>query len=99
MVDSTLHLASVPFALVAGTAAGVLSWLWWTRRRNAPFAAGVALLAGSMAFLTAAHALLLVEGAGSPLVEGLESATYTGLAAFVLALAARERFRRAAPGR
>lgn len=91
MVEPVSSLAGVPFAIVAGTAAGVLALLAWRVLRESPFESGIAVLAVAMTLVTAYHVLLLVVSPESILLEALGSATYTAVVALVFVLAATNR--------
>lgn len=90
MVDSAITLVSIPFAIVAITAAGVLGVLSWIRLRSSPFGAAVAVLSLSMGLAAAYHVVALATPR-SVLLETLRSATYTSLVAFVLLTAVTHR--------
>ena len=72
------------FAVVTGTAAGVLSLLSWEVFRRSAFGRVVFTLCALMTVFIVYHVLVLVTGQPGPLLELLEALLYTGLVAFVL---------------
>lgn len=84
MSSATLFDLSVTVALVSGTAAGLLALLSWEIFRGTPFGRALAVLSIAMSVFTLYHGTLLVFGRESMLVtEVIQSATYTGMAAFI----------------
>ncbi|MFC6718039.1 hypothetical protein ACFQGT_10410 [Natrialbaceae archaeon GCM10025810] len=91
MDPSLTSLLSVPFAIVAGTAAGTFALLCWGIFRNSPFGTAVALLSLGMVALTIYHTMLLVVGPESLALHVLRSAANTIVAVFLGLLILRHR--------
>ncbi|QLG62113.1 hypothetical protein [Halorarum salinum] len=83
MTDTLLHALSVPFALVAGTGAGVLAVLSWRLLRGSPLGTVMGVASAAMAVITAHHAVLLVMGPDTLVTELFGSGTYTAVAVLV----------------
>lgn len=84
MTDTLLHALSVPFAIVAGTGAGILAVLTWEIFRESPFGTVVSLVSIVMSLATVYHVVLVAVGPESLLLQGLRSGAYTGIAVFIL---------------
>lgn len=83
MVDTTIHTLSVLFALVSGTAAGLLSLLFWRVLRESPFGTVIALLSGTMSAMIIYHIILFLVEPDTLLLDTLRSALYTVIAIFL----------------
>lgn len=83
MASETLFTLSVLFSLVTGTAAGILSVLTLEALRRSPFGRAVFALSIVMAVFVLYHATLILSPGTTMLAEGVKSALYTGVAAFV----------------
>lgn len=83
MTDTLLHALSVPFALVAGTGAGVLAVLSWQIFRESPFGTMLGVLSVATAAITVYHVVLLAVGPESLAPRLLRSGAYTIVAVFV----------------
>lgn len=84
MADPSLFDVSVTFALVTGTAAGLLALLSWEIFRTSPYGRAVFTLTAVMVAFTLYHAALLVVGPdGLVAIRIVESAIFTGMAAFI----------------
>lgn len=75
---------AVAFALVTGTAAGLLSLLTWEIFRYSPLGRVVFALSTVMSLLILYHVLLLVFQAEPFVAELVRSVAYTGLVVFIL---------------
>ncbi|MFD1565623.1 hypothetical protein ACFR99_19020 [Haloarchaeobius amylolyticus] len=91
MTHSIVHLLGVPFAIVAGTGAGVFALLSWGIFRNSPFGTAIALLSLGMVALTIYHTILLVTGPEPLALHVLRSAVNTIVAIFLGLLVLRHR--------
>lgn len=81
----SVHLQGVPFAIMAGTGAGVLSLLSWELFRDSPIERVLAVLAVIMPLAAIYHALLLVFEPELAVLELLRGVLYlTFLALFWL---------------
>ena len=99
MTHSVVHLLGVPFAIVAGTGAGVFALLSWGIFRNSPFGTVIGLLSLGVVALTIYHTLLLVTGPEPLALHVLRSAANTIVAIFLGLLILRHRqLRRNRPG-
>ena len=76
------HL-TVTFAIVTGTAAGVLALLSWEVFRQSAFGQVIFALSGLMSLFILYHVAVLGFGAHLPQVEVLQSLLYTGFAVFI----------------
>lgn len=74
---------SVLFALVSGTAAGLLSLLFWRVLRESPFGTVIALLSGTMSAMIIYHIILFLVEPDTLLLDTLRSALYTVIAIFL----------------
>ncbi|WP_323192536.1 hypothetical protein [Halostella sp. PRR32] len=83
MVDTTFHTLSALFALVSGTAAGLLSLLFWRVLRESPFGTVIALLSGTMSAMIIYHVVLFLVEPNILLLDTLRSALYTVIAIFL----------------
>jgi Na+-transporting NADH:ubiquinone oxidoreductase subunit NqrE len=83
MVDTTFHTLSALFALVSGTAAGLLSLLFWRVLRESPFGTVIALLSGTMSAMIVYHVILFLVEPNTLLLDTLRSALYTVIAIFL----------------
>lgn len=100
MVDATLGMLGVLFAIIAGTGAGVLSVLFWRRVRGSPFGAVVALLSVTMCGIIAYHVVAFFFQPQTLLLDVSRSVLQTGAALFVwLVIATHQRIERDAEGR
>ncbi|MDS0473575.1 hypothetical protein [Natrinema sp. 1APR25-10V2] len=77
MAHSVVHLLGIPFAIIAGTGAGVFALLSWGIFRDSPFGTAIALLSLGMVALTIYHTMLLVAGPDPVLLYVLRSAANT----------------------
>ncbi|ELY63224.1 hypothetical protein [Natrinema versiforme] len=91
MPHSVVHLLGVPFAIIAGTGAGVFALLCWGIFRDSPFGTAIALLSVGMVALTIYHTMLLVVEPESLVLHVLRSAANTIIAIFVGLLILRHR--------
>lgn len=66
-----LYKVSIPFALVAGTGAGLLAALSWEMLRDSPFGTPLKLLALVMSIATVYHGGLLVVGSETLVLQSL----------------------------
>ncbi|PGF15531.1 hypothetical protein CP556_04960 [Natrinema sp. CBA1119] len=99
MTHSVVHLLGVPFAIIAGTGAGVFALLSWGIFRNSPFGTAIALLTVGMVALTIYHTTLLVTGPEPLVLHVLRSAANTSIAIFLGLLILRHRqLHRSRPG-
>lgn len=99
MVDTTVHALGAVFAIVGGTGAGLLAFLFWRAFPEAPFGTIVALLSATMSGMTVYHVVLFVLGPETPLLSALRSAIFTVLAVFLwAAIATHHRIDHAATG-
>lgn len=80
--DTLFHL-SVTFAIVTGTAAGVLALLTWEVFRHSVFGRVIFAFTALLAVFIVYHALLMTYKGEVPGIAVLESLFYTGLAVFV----------------
>lgn len=83
MTQATLFGLSVTFALVTGTAAGVLGLLSWEVFHRSAFGRVILVLTVLLWVFTLYHALLLVYTEPVPAIELLRSVLYTGVAVFI----------------
>lgn len=83
MVDTTVHTLGALFALVSGTAAGILSLLFWRVLRESPFGTVIALLSGVMSAMIVYHVVLFLVEPDTVLLDTLRSALYTAVAIFL----------------
>lgn len=99
MPGYTLFDISVTVALVAGTAAGLLALLTWNIFRTSPFGRALFTLTAVMAVFTLYHGVLLVVGSESlVVVRVIQSAIYTGMAAFIaMMIRSQRRLQRGSP--
>lgn len=72
----SVHLSGIPFAIMAGTGASVLSLLSWELFRDSPFGRVLAILAVIMPLAAIYHALLLVFEPELPALELLRGVLY-----------------------
>lgn len=72
----SVHLPGVPFAIMAGTGAGVLSLLSWELFRDSPIEPVMAVLSVIMPLAAIYHALLVVFGPELPALELLRGVLY-----------------------
>lgn len=84
MTDTLLHTLSVPFAIVAGTGAGVLALLSWEIFRESPFGTVIGLVSLVMSTITIYHVVLITIGPESLFLQALRSTAYTIIAIFIL---------------
>lgn len=83
MPDPTLYELSIVFALVTGTAAGVLALLTWRILRRSLFGAAVLVLTLVLVLFSIYHAIALL-GVEQPLVNRIVKAImFTGSALFI----------------
>lgn len=83
MVDSTVHILSVLFAIINGTGAGLLALLYWRDFRESPFGTIIALLSATMSGMIIYHVALFVLNPESLLLDTLRSSLYTVVAIFL----------------
>lgn len=83
MVHGTVHTLSALFALVSGTAAGLLSVLFWRVLRESPFGTVIALLSGTMSAMIVYHVALFLVEPDTVLLDTFRSALYTVVAIFL----------------
>ncbi|SER87781.1 hypothetical protein [Natrinema salaciae] len=100
MIPPAVQLLGIPFALIAGTGAGVFALLSFGIFRDSPFGLAVALLSLVMVVLTIYHTMLLVVGPDTLILHVLRSASNTIVAIFLglLILRHRQIQRRRSPG-
>jgi hypothetical protein len=84
MVGDGLFHVTVTFALVTGTAAGVLSLLTWEVFRRSVFGRVIFVFSVVMSLFIIYHVLLLVLGESNGFLAVLDSVLYTGLVAFII---------------
>ncbi|WP_306061082.1 hypothetical protein [Natronococcus wangiae] len=84
MIDASLQTASILFAIIGGTAAGVLSLLLWGILRETPFGTIVALLTLTLSGVILYHVFLIIAGGESIFLDTLRSAMHTVVAIFLL---------------
>lgn len=82
MIDASLQTASILFAIIGGTAAGVLSLLLWKILRETPFGAVVGLLSLALSGVIFYHVVLFIGG-DSVFLDLLRSAMHTVTAIFL----------------
>lgn len=101
MTQTVIATAGMLFALVAGTAAFVLSSLTYRVFAGSPFGRMIAVLPVSFALFVLYHALLLIPGGSRFVAELVETASFVGLLAFALGMLRlhRRMSRRAGGGR
>lgn len=83
MVDTSVHALGAVFAIVGGTGAGLLAFLFWRAFPDSPFRTVVALLSATMSGMTVYHVILFVFGPETLLLSALRSAIFTILAIFL----------------
>jgi len=77
MLPPHIHHLSIVFAIVTGTAAGVLALLAWRILRRGPFGRGIFVLSLAMSLFIVYHAAL-IEWPSEPLeTELARTATYS----------------------
>ncbi|AUX09220.1 hypothetical protein AArcSl_1591 [Halalkaliarchaeum desulfuricum] len=76
----SIYGITIAFALVAGTAAALLSLLTWRVFRQTPFGRAIFFLTFVMSIFIVYHALLLTLAAQTLLFNVIESIVYTGFA-------------------
>lgn len=91
MVHGTVHTLSALFALVSGTAAGLLSILFWRVLRETPFGTVIALLSGTMSVMIVYHVALFLVEPDTVLLDTFRSALYTVVAIFLWLVIATHR--------
>jgi hypothetical protein len=79
-MDHALFYLSIPFAIIAGTGAGLLALLSWRIFRESPFGMVIGLLALVMSAATIYHTVLLTVGTESTGLRVFRAAIYTILA-------------------
>lgn len=84
MIDASLQTASILFAIIGGTAAGVLSLLLWGILRESPFGTVITLLTLTLAGVILYHVFLIIAGGESVFLDTLRSAMHTVVAIFLL---------------
>lgn len=87
MLTDPLFRLTITLALIAGTAASLLSLLTWEVFRQSPFGRAIFFLTFFMSVFIIYHAVLLSAGALSYLTHIVESIVYTGFAIVVWAIA------------
>lgn len=85
-----VHGLGIVFALITGTAAGLLSLLTWEILKQSPFGRGVLVLSIAMFLFVGYHTLALVFPAAEVLLELVKSGLFTGVAVFILLLIVNE---------
>lgn len=75
--------ASVLFALVTGTAAGMLSLLTWEILRRSPFGRAVFVLSLAMVGFTLYHVVVIVFPDTPGIAHLFKSVTFTGVTVFI----------------
>ncbi|XVH33323.1 hypothetical protein ACNS7O_15060 (plasmid) [Haloferacaceae archaeon DSL9] len=71
MIDVALYRLSIPFAIAAGTGAGVFTALSWKVFRDSPLKTTLQLLALVISIVTVYHVGLLVEGSETVVLQSL----------------------------
>ncbi|MDG5761063.1 hypothetical protein QA600_17155 [Natronococcus sp. A-GB1] len=79
-MDHALFYLSIPFAIIAGTGAGLLALLSWRIFRESPFGMTIGLLVIVMSAATIYHTVLLTVGTESTGLRAFRAAIYTILA-------------------
>lgn len=74
---------ALAFALVSGTAAGVLALLTWEALRRSPFGRAVFLLSAVMVVFILYHGFLVVADTPPVWAKLFKSLMFTGVAAFI----------------
>ncbi len=83
MAEALLFNVTVAFAIVTGTAAGLLSLLTWRVFRRSPFGRVVFALSLLLSVFILYHVLLIASQSEPAFAKVLFSATYTALVAFI----------------
>ncbi|PSP73682.1 hypothetical protein BRC86_08710 [Halobacteriales archaeon QS_3_64_16] len=83
MVTGAFFRLTVLFALITGTAAGILSLLTWEIFRQSPFGRAIFLLSGVLSAFTIYHVVLVIWEMNTVLDQVLKSVVFTGVAVFV----------------
>lgn len=83
MAYESVFALTVVYAIITGTAAGVLSLQTWEILRHSPFGKAVFFLSLVMALFILYHVLLLLLPTTTVPADLLESAMLTGMALFV----------------
>jgi hypothetical protein len=83
MVTGAFFRLTVLFALITGTAAGILSLLTWEIFRQSPFGRAIFLLSGVLSAFTIYHVVLVILETDTILAQVLKSVVFTGVAVFV----------------
>ena len=76
-MDHALFYLSIPFAIITGTGAGLLTLLSWRTFRESPFGIVIGLLAIVMSAATIYHTILLTVGAESTVLRAFRAGIYT----------------------
>lgn len=94
MPEGTLHVLTVAFSLISGTAAGLLALLTWETLQRSPFGRAVFVLSLVMVVFILYHVLLLVFPSVPLLVKAFKSVMFTGVTVFIwLLIWSQHRFR------
>lgn len=100
MADVTLYTGSVLFAIIGGTAAGILSLLCWNILRETPFGTIIALLSVTLSGVIFYHVLLFVADVETVFLDVLRSSMQTAVAVVLwLAILTHRRIQRSASRR
>ena len=83
MIEGAVFTLTVTFAMVTGTAAGLLSILSWRIFRHSPLGKASFALSMVLSTFTLYHVVLITAGVGGFPVRLFEAAVYTGLAVFI----------------
>ncbi|MFB6354090.1 MAG: hypothetical protein ABEJ92_08400 [Halobacteriales archaeon] len=100
MSGDLLFTLSVSYALITGTAAGILSLQTYEFLRRSPFGRAVSVLSLVMLVFIVYHVVLLLFPTPPPVATAIKSLLFTGVAVFVgLMIRSQRRMRaRAAAG-
>lgn len=99
MIDASLQTASILFAIIGGTAAGVLSLIFGGILRETPFGMIVTLLTLTLSGVILYHVFLIIAGGESIFLDTLRSAMHTVVAIFLwLVIATNEQIQQNASG-
>jgi hypothetical protein len=90
-MEHTLFYLSIPFAIIAGTGAGLLALLSWNIFRESPFGIVVGLLVIAMSAATVYHTILLTVRAESTVLRVFRATIYTLLALAIWAVIIRNK--------
>lgn len=80
MLNNALEVATVVFAVVTGTAAGILALLSLEILRQSPVGRAMALFSFALVLFIIYHILLLFIGQSGPLISAITGLMYTAVA-------------------